>query len=53
MRIHGAYGDAPTGGPLATFGSFELLEIAVRDGSAAEHFAAGARAPVIVSVSRT
>jgi S-adenosyl-L-methionine hydrolase (adenosine-forming) len=53
MRIHGAYGDAPTGGPLATFGSFELLEIAVRDGSAAEHFAAGARAPVIVSISRT
>jgi S-adenosylmethionine hydrolase len=33
-----AYGDAPSGAPLATLGSFEFLEIAVRDGSAASRF---------------
>ena len=48
MRILEAYGDAHEGVPLATFGSFELLEIAVRDGSAARHF--GARAGAIVTV---
>ena len=42
MEIVQAYGDAPKGVPLATFGSFDLLEIAVRDGSAAQHFGAGA-----------
>ena len=41
MRIFDAYGDAPKGAPLATFGSFGLLEIALRDGNAAMHFAAG------------
>lgn len=41
MEILQAYGDARKGVPLATFGSFELLEIAVRDGSAAARFAAG------------
>jgi S-adenosyl-L-methionine hydrolase (adenosine-forming) len=41
MRILDAYGDAPKGAPLAIFGSFGLLEIAVRDGNAAAHFAAG------------
>ena len=40
MEIVQAYGDARKGVPLATFGSFELLEIAVRDGSAAQRFAA-------------
>ena len=36
MAILNTYGDAPVGTILATFGSFELLEIAVRDGNAAE-----------------
>jgi len=31
----------PKGAPLAIFGSFGLLEVAVRDGNAAAHFAAG------------
>jgi len=45
IRIVKAYGEARKGAPLAAFGSFELLEIAVRDGSAAEKFGArqGAR----------
>jgi len=51
MEIAGAYGDVPTGAPLATFGSFELLEIAVRDGSAASFFGSGEGAPVKVIVS--
>jgi len=41
MRLLDAYGDAPKGAPLAIFGSFGLLEVAVRDGNAAAHFAAG------------
>jgi S-adenosyl-L-methionine hydrolase (adenosine-forming) len=41
MRILDAYGDAPKGVPLAIFGSFSLLEVAIRDGNAAAHFAAG------------
>jgi len=41
MRLLEAYGDAPKGDPLAIFGSFGLLEVAVRDGNAAAHFAAG------------
>ena len=41
MRILDAYGDAPKGVPLAIFGSFGLLEVAIRDGNAAMHFAAG------------
>ncbi len=49
IRIVGAYGEARRGAPLATFGSFELLEIAVRDGSAAEKFRA--RQGVEVQVS--
>jgi S-adenosylmethionine hydrolase len=47
-----AYGDARKGVPLATFGSFELLEIAVRDGSAAQRFAAGPGAIVTVRPAR-
>ena len=41
MGILDAYGDAPKGAPLAIFGSFGLLEVAIRDGNAAMHFAAG------------
>jgi len=46
MRIFKTYGDVPSETPLATFGSFDLLEIAVRDASAADHFSRreGARA---------
>ena len=51
MEILNAYGDAPAGAPLATFGSFELLEIAVRDGSAASFFGAGEGARVSIVVS--
>src|SRR5690242_4012616 len=51
MGIVQAYGEAPIGAPLATFGSFELLEIAVRDGSAASFFGAGEGTRVIVEVS--
>lgn len=35
------YGDVRKGAPLALFGSFELLEMAVREGNAAETLAAG------------
>lgn len=41
MRLLDAYGDAPKGVPLAIFGSFGLLEVAIRDGNAANRFAAG------------
>lgn len=46
------YGDVPKGAPLATFGSFELLEVAVRDGSAARRFAVQLGMPVKVFVRR-
>ena len=46
MRLLDAYGDAPKGVPLAIFGSFGLLEVAIRDGNAAMHFAAGPGSPV-------
>jgi hypothetical protein len=46
MRLLDAYGDAPKGVPLAIFGSFGLLEVAIRDGNAAMHFAAGPASPV-------
>jgi len=51
MEIFATYGDAPTGASVATFGSFEFLEIAVRDGNAAERFAASPGAPVIVTAT--
>jgi S-adenosylmethionine hydrolase len=51
MEIVQAYGDAPTGAPLAILGSFELLEIAVRDGNAASVFGLAEGAPVTVIVS--
>jgi S-adenosylmethionine hydrolase len=43
-----AYGDAPRGASLAAFGSFELLEIGVRDGSAERRF--GAKPGALVTV---
>ncbi len=51
MKILNAYGDAPSGAPLATFGSFELLEVAIRDGNAASFFGAGEGTPVTVGFS--
>jgi S-adenosylmethionine hydrolase len=50
MEIFQAYAGAPTGAPLAVLGSFGLLEIAVRDGSAASFFGLGEGAPVKVIV---
>lgn len=48
LQIRDTYGAVSAGVPLATFGSFELLEIAVRDGSAVDRFAAGPGAVVNV-----
>jgi len=53
MRILTAYGDAPRGAPLALYGSFGLLEVAVRDGSAATYFAAGPATPISLIAGRT
>jgi S-adenosyl-L-methionine hydrolase (adenosine-forming) len=47
-----AYGDAPPGASLATFGSFGLLELAIREGSAAFHFAAAIGTRVSIKVDR-
>ena len=48
VGIYRAYRDAPPHAPLATFGSFEMLEAAIRDGSAAEYFDAGAGTRITV-----
>jgi S-adenosyl-L-methionine hydrolase (adenosine-forming) len=53
MRILTAYADAPRGAPLALFGSFGLLEVAVRDDSAAAHFAAGPGTSLSLFAGRT
>jgi S-adenosyl-L-methionine hydrolase (adenosine-forming) len=50
IPILAAYGHGSVGAPLATFGSFGLLEIAIRDGNAAAHFGAAAGTPVIIKV---
>jgi S-adenosyl-L-methionine hydrolase (adenosine-forming) len=52
IKLCEAYGDQPKGAPLATFGSFNMLEIAVRDGSAADRFGVGPGTPVRVRASR-
>ena len=52
IEIRKAYSDADAGGSLAIFGSFERLEIAVRDGSAAQRFAAGPGALVTIRAVR-
>ena len=52
MKIFNTYGDAPPGASLATFGSFELLEIAVRNGSAADRFGREVGASVLARVVR-
>jgi S-adenosylmethionine hydrolase len=48
MGILDTYGNAPEGASLAIFGSFNLLEIAIRNGNAAAKFAAGPGSPVSV-----
>ncbi len=50
-KILDAYALAPKGVSLATLGSFGLLEIAVRDGNAAQHFAAGPGTAVTLTAS--
>jgi S-adenosyl-L-methionine hydrolase (adenosine-forming) len=50
IKLCRAYAEAPLGAPLALFGSFDLLEIAVRDGDAAERFDAALGAPVLIRV---
>jgi S-adenosyl-L-methionine hydrolase (adenosine-forming) len=45
-----AYGDASPGAPLAAFGSFELLELAIRDGDAAGYFNAAVGTPITIKV---
>lgn len=49
---HKAYGEAAPGAALATFGGFGTLEVAVRDGNAAERFAAKPGTPVTVRAAR-
>ncbi len=50
--LYATYGEAPVGEPLALFGSFELLEIGVRDGHAAVHLRAGAGTSVTVRMGK-
>ena len=50
IPILAAYGHAAPGAALATFGSFDLLEIAIRDGNAASHFRATPGVPVTLKV---
>jgi S-adenosyl-L-methionine hydrolase (adenosine-forming) len=52
IEILKAYGEARPGSPLALFGSFEMLEVAVRDGIAAEKFAGATGMPVMVRAVR-
>jgi len=52
IEIVKAYGEARPGSSLATLGSFEMLEVAVRDGSAAERFAGATGAPILVQAVR-
>ena len=46
--IADCYADAERGEPLALFGSADRLEIAIRDGSAADEFQADCGHPVVL-----
>ena len=46
--IAASYSAVPRGEPVAVLNSWGVLEIAVRDGSAAQHLGAGRGAPVVV-----
>jgi S-adenosylmethionine hydrolase len=50
-RVVDAYADVAPGEPLALINSYGLLELAVRDGSAAERLSLGRGDPVIVETS--
>lgn len=50
IPILAAYGHARPGAALATFGSFDLLEVAIRDGDASAHFGAMPGTPVTIKV---
>ncbi|HJU11098.1 MAG TPA: SAM hydroxide adenosyltransferase, partial [Candidatus Binataceae bacterium] len=54
LPLHRAYAEAPPGAPLAIFGSFDLLEVAVRNGNAAAHFHAtvGTRVSIRTAAAR-
>jgi len=52
IELCDTYGDAPEGSLLALFGSFRMLEIAVREGRAAERLAVGPGATVTVHIKR-
>ena len=51
LKVGKTYGEVAAGSPLALFGSFDMLEVAVRDGDAAQAFKAAIGAPVIVEKS--
>lgn len=53
VPLHRTYAEAPRGAPLALFGSFDLLEIAVRDGNAATHFGLGVGTRVSIRAAVT
>jgi S-adenosyl-L-methionine hydrolase (adenosine-forming) len=48
LALYNAYAEAPQGASLAIFGSFDLLEIAVRDGNAAKRLRAALGTPVLI-----
>jgi S-adenosylmethionine hydrolase len=48
LLLRNTYAEAPQGAPVAIFGSFDLLEIAVRDANAATHFGAQLGTPVLI-----
>ena len=48
LLLRQTYAEAPEGAPLAIFGSFDLLEIAVRNGNAATHFDVRLGTPVVI-----
>ncbi len=52
IGLYDTYGDAPEGALLALFGNFQMLEIAVREGSAAERLAVDPGASVTVRAKR-
>ena len=51
--LYETYGEAPLHAPLALFGSYEMLEVAVRDGDAATHFGIGVGAAVTLRIAGT
>ncbi len=48
IGLRKTYADVAVGAPVAVFGSFETLEIAIRDGSAAARFKRGVGSPVVL-----